>query len=213
MKTPTQNTTQPLSSVYKRGAADSSEFDLQNQSINQHHKRQRTDSHENLSHDFVFNDSIRRPFSLSRRKRSRSQRDEEDGSNDSAIGKGNAFGSSRDDHQQAPYSAGGMFYPSPSITPSFSINSNTPPLLARFAPTVTAPPYIHQRPQILPSFSVAFGMPSISSVSLPSPHVLPAVTAGRAASRSEAQVNLNPEFDTDDVCSPESMIWYMYHPS
>ncbi len=44
MKTPTQNTKQPLSSVYKRGAADYSEFDLQNQSINQHHKRQRTDS-------------------------------------------------------------------------------------------------------------------------------------------------------------------------
>ncbi len=169
----------------------------------------RREAHANLSHDFDSDDISDSCISLSRRKRSQSHQDEEDGFNDSAIGpedhpfvKSNASGSSRDDHQQAPYSAGGIFYPSPSTTPSFSINSNAYSLLAGPTPTVTAAPqfpYIQQQPQTLPSFSVAFGMPSISAALHRSPYNSPALTAGRAASRSEARVNLNPGFNTDEI--------------
>ena len=82
---------------------------------------------------------------------------------------GNAYGSSRDDYPQASYSAGGMANPSPSYSSarSFSINSNVSSSLTGFTPTVTAAPRfpsIHQQSQTLPSFSAAFGMPSILAV-------------------------------------------------
>lgn len=148
----------------------------------------RREARANLGHDFDSDDISDSRFLPSRRERSRSHQDEEDGFNDSAIGhedhpfiNSNAFGSSREEHQQAPYSAGGMSNPSPSYSSarSFSINSNASSSLPRFTPTVTAAPQfpaIQQQPQTLPSFSAAFGMPSISAVLHHSPHNSPAVS-------------------------------------
>ena len=150
----------------------------------------RREARANLGHNFDSDEISDSRFPLSRRERSRSHQDEEDGFNDSAIGpedhpfvNSNAFGSgsSRDDHQQTMYSAGGISNPSPSYSSarSFSINSNASSSLAGFTPTVTAAPQvpsIHQQPQTLPSFSAAFGMPSISAVLHHSPHHSPAVT-------------------------------------
>ena len=148
----------------------------------------RREARANLGHEFDSDEISDSRFPLSGRERSRSHQDEEDGFNDSAIGpedhqfvNGGAFGPSRDDHQQAPYSAGGMSNPSPSYSSarSFSINSNTSSSLAGFPPTITpAPqfPAVQQQPQTLPSFSAAFGMPSISAVLHHSPHHSPAVT-------------------------------------
>ncbi len=148
----------------------------------------RREARANLGHDFDSDDISDSRFPPSRRERSRSHQDEEDGFNDSAIGpedhpfaNGNNFGPSRDDHQQAPYSAGGMSDPLPSYSSarSFSINSNASSSLAGFTPTVTAAPQfpsVHPQPQTLPSFSAAFGMPSISGVLHHSPHHSPAVT-------------------------------------
>lgn len=148
----------------------------------------RREARANLGHDFDSDEIPDGRFPPSRRERSRSHQDEEDGFNDSAIGpedpsfvNGNAFGSSRDDHQRTPYSAGGMSNPSPSYSSarSFSINSNASSSLAGFTPTVTSAPQLpssHQQPQTLPSFSAAFGMPSISAVLHHSPRHSPAVT-------------------------------------
>ena len=147
----------------------------------------RREARATQGHDFDSDISDTR-FPSSRRERSRSHQDEEDGFNDSGIGpedhqfvNGNAFGASRDDHQQAPYSAGGMSNPSPSYssTRSFSIHSNASSSLAGFTPTVTSAPQfpsVHQQSQTLPSFSSAFGIPSISAVLQHSPHHSPAVT-------------------------------------
>ncbi|CAD6564487.1 MAG: hypothetical protein ASARMPREDX12_002683 [Alectoria sarmentosa] len=148
----------------------------------------RREARANLGREIDSDEISDSRFPPHRRERSRSHQDEEDGFNDSAIGpedhpfvNSNAFGSSRDDHQQAPYSAGGMSNPSPSYSSarSFSINSNASSSLAGFTPTVTAAPQfpsLHQQPQTLPSFSAAFGMPSISAVLHHSPHHSPAVT-------------------------------------
>lgn len=148
----------------------------------------RRESRANLGHDFDSDDISDSRFPPSLRERSRSHQDEEDGFNDSAIGpedhpfvNSNAFGSSRDDQQQVPYSAGGISNPSPSYSSarSFSNNSNASSSLAGFTPTVTAAPQFpssHQQPQTLPSFSAAFGMPSLSTVLHHSPHHSPAVT-------------------------------------
>ena len=148
----------------------------------------RREARANLGHDFDSDEISDSRFSLSGRERSRSNQDDEDGFNDSAIGpddhpfvNGNTFGSSRDDHPQASYSSGGLSNPSPSYSSarSFSINSNASSSLAGFTPTVTAAPQlpsIHQQPQTLPSFSAAFGMPSISAVLHHSPHNSPTVT-------------------------------------
>ena len=146
----------------------------------------RREARANMGHDFDADEISEGRFP--RHEHSRSHQDQEDGFNDSAIGpedhsfaSGNAFGSSRDDHQQASYSAGGMSNPSPSYTSarSFSINSNASSSLPGFTPTVTAAPQfpsVHQQPQTLPSFSAAFGMPSISAVLHHSPHHSPTVT-------------------------------------
>ena len=151
-------------------------------------KASRREARANPSHDFDSDDISDSRYPPSQRERSRSHQEDEDSFNESAIGSevhpfanGNAFGSSRDDHQQAPYSAGGMSNPSPSYSSarSFSINSNAPSSLAGFTPTVTAAPQfpsVHQQSQTLPSFSAAFGMPSISAVLHHSPHHSPAVT-------------------------------------
>ena len=149
----------------------------------------RREARANMGPEFDSDEMSDSRFSSSRRDRSRSHQDEEDVFNDSAIGpedhsfvNGNAFVSNRDDHQQIPYSAGGMSNPSPSYSSnrSFSINSNASSSIAGFTPTVTsAPPFpstIHQQQQTLPSFSDAFGMPSISAVLHHSPRHSPAVT-------------------------------------
>ena len=141
----------------------------------------------NLNHDGDSDEVLDNRFSSSQGERARSHQDE-DAFNDSGIGhedhqfvNGDLFRSSRDDHQQAPYSAGGLSNPSPSYssTRSFSINSNASSSLAAYTPTVTAAPPVssaHQPSQTLPSFSAAFGMPSISAVLQHSPHHSPAVT-------------------------------------
>ena len=148
----------------------------------------RREARANRSHDPDSDDISDTRIPPSQRECSKSRQDEEDCFNDSGLGpddhsfgNGNAFGSSRDDHQQAPYSAGGMSNPSPpySSARSFSINSNASSSLAGFTPTVTAAPQfpsMHQQPQTLPSFSTTFGMPSISAVLRHSPQRSPAVT-------------------------------------
>lgn len=141
----------------------------------------------NPNPDFDSDEMLDSRFHPSRRDRSKSDQDEDGGFNDSGIVigsedpsfvNGTAFGSSREDHQQAPYSAGGMSHPSPSFSParSFSINSSASSSLAGFTPTVTAAPQFPPQPQTLPSFSAAFGMPSISAVLHHSPRHSPAVT-------------------------------------
>ena len=89
---------------------------------------------------------------VSRRERSPSYQDEEDSFNDSAIGPEdhpfvhyNAPGHSRDAHQHTSYSSSGY-----SMPPSYNA----------VAPQHSFP---RQQPQTLPSFSDAFGMPSISA--------------------------------------------------
>ena len=148
----------------------------------------RREARANQGPDFDSDEMIDSRLSLSGRERSRSNQDEEDGFNDSAIGPddhsfvhGSVFGSSRDDHQQAPYPPGSLPNPSPSYSSarSFSINSNASSSLAGFTPTVTAAPQFpsnHQQTQTLPSFNATFGMPGISSVLRHSPHHSPAVT-------------------------------------
>ena len=142
----------------------------------------RREARANLGHDFDSDEISDNRFPHPRREGSRSHQDEDEVFNDSAIGpEGNSFGPSRDEHQHAPYSAGGISNPSPSYSSarSFSINSNASSSLAGFTSTVTAPPpcpSAHQQPQTLPSFSAAFGMPSISAVLHHSPHHSPAVT-------------------------------------
>ena len=148
----------------------------------------RREARSNQGHDFDSDDISDSRLTLSGRERSRSHQDEEDGFNDSAIGPedhllvhGSGFGSSRDDHQQAPFSAGSLPNPPPSYgsARSFSINSNASSSLAGFTPTVTASPQFpssHQQPQTLPSFNATFGMPGISAVLRHSPNHSPAVT-------------------------------------
>lgn len=149
----------------------------------------RREARANPNSDFDSVEILEKPFHPSRRDRSGSHQDEDPfndsgivvGSEEHSFVNGNALGSSREDHQQAPYSAGGLSNPSPSYSSarSFSINSNASSSLASFTPTVTAAPQfppVPQQPQTLPSFSTTFGMPSISAVLHHSPRHSPAVT-------------------------------------
>lgn len=152
-----------------------------------------------------FDDEITDSRFGSNRDRSNSHRNDDDDFNDSAIGHddpGHPFshgGSSRDEQIQAPYSAG-----SGSTPPSFGssdrrVSYSTAASSTGYTPTIAntpifssqihnpqqilPTPYSHQ-PQMLPSpqqqlpsFSSAFGMPSISSVmGNTSRHHSPAVT-------------------------------------
>ena len=95
-------------------------------------------------------------------------------------GLGHSFGH-KNDPQSAPYSAGGLSASSPSFPSphrTYSSASST-----GYTPTIAAAPYLQQSPvqpqahslppfqqPTLPSFSSAFGMPSISSVINPPHH-------------------------------------------
>lgn len=114
-----------------------------------------------------------------RRHRSKSHQDEvEEGFNDSAIGpdadhpflmgaqseQNRSYASST--HNEHPPYSGGNVTPPLSSHRSFSISSST-----GYAPTITAAPQYspqpiyYQQQQTLPSFSSAFGVPSIPSIS------------------------------------------------
>lgn len=107
------------------------------------------------------------------------QDDVDDGFNDSAIGPDADRSYAPSTHnEQAPYS-GGNNTPPYSSSRSFSISSST-----GYTPTITAAPQFSPQPvhyQTLPSFSSAFGVPSIPSISSViqhqhSPHQHTAVT-------------------------------------
>lgn len=134
-------------------------------------------------------------FPPTRRDRSKSHLDDgDDGFNDSALGPDAdhpfLIGAQSDQHrsyassthnEQAPYT-GGTATPPYSSGRSFSTSSST-----GYTPTITAAsqyspqPVHYQQPQTLPSFSSAFGVPNIPSISSViqhqhSPHQHTAVT-------------------------------------
>ncbi len=144
-----------------------------------------------------FDDEITDSRFNSRQDRSNSHQHEDDGFNDSAIGPDDAnhpFAQihSRDEQNQAPYSAGSGSTP-PSFGSDRRVSYSTAASSTGYTPTITATPqfpsqminpqqtlpapFPQQNQQMLPSFSSAFGMPSISSVMRnSSPHRSPAVT-------------------------------------
>lgn len=152
-----------------------------------------------------FDDEITDSRFSSNRDRSNSHRNEDDDFNDSAIGHEDPShpfahgGSSRDEQNQAPYSAGSGSTPPPFGSPDRRVSYSTANSSTAYTPTIVKPPmfpsqiqhtqqtlpspYSQQQQMLpnpqqqLPSFSSAFGMPSISSViGNSSRHHSPAVT-------------------------------------